>query len=493
MKLRVSIKPKMIATVERDRIMGEEQSIEELIDFIDRLVFKMRGCPLSHLEKELLRGVLQGKRYSEIGDYLDSPLYYYSTEYISRYLAYNLWKTLTQVLQSISALQPLEKVHKRNLRECLQRAIKCARWDWADRVENQNFAENTVLDYWVGRESLIADCQKTLASDTRVIGLVGMAGVGKTALANRLTSDRVVRKTFPQVHWLRCQNETSIFEALVSLLLDKTAIHQYKSSYLVEALIEQLRSQPCLLIIDRIEAILHLDAAGHTHCCDRDLEEFFIQFLTTKTMPSRIVMTSQIDLRAIACDRHWQRLHIYEVLGLTEDEALQLFRLWGITTTEPYLQRLIEAYAGHPLALCAIASEIHQPPYQGNIAAYWSNYGSEIETAEQWPQPGKMTSPPRLERYSLRLADLVQTRIENSLNQLQQTSPLAVELLCLGAKQAQGCDRAAWLSWLRDRSPDEALLAFQALQRYCLLQKDQQGDRLLYRVHPLLLGVVNSS
>ncbi|MFP4297870.1 MAG: NB-ARC domain-containing protein, partial [Spirulinaceae cyanobacterium] len=478
----------MIATVERDRIMGAEDNIETLIDLAERLLWVYQGRHLNHLEKEVLRGALQGKRYNELGDRPDNPLYHYETNYIARYIAYNLWKDLTVALRSAAVLSPSEKVSKLSVREHLQRALarECARPLAFSRVEN--IPESTVI-HWAGRQSLMTRCQGLLQGDIRVLGLVGMVGVGKTALAARLAGDRVLQSVFPKKVWLQLDDRVSVFPALVKALLKEEAVERYSISYWIDALLEQLRSQKHLFVLDGLETVMYFDKTGHLHCRDRDLEQFLTQFLTTAQMPSRIIVTSQIDLRAIACGRDWQRVHICEVSGLPEEEALQLFRNWGIAESGNYLQRIARVYKGHPLALSAIASEVNQPTYQGSIAAYWSDYGSEIETAEQWSQLGNTTSLPRLERYSLRLADLVQNRLENSLNQLQQTFPLAVELLCLGAKQSQGGDRTAWLSWLCDRSPDEALIAFQALQRYGVLQKEQKGDRLWYRVHPLFLGV----
>lgn len=478
----------MIATVERDRIMDAEDNIETLVDLADRLLWVYRGRRLNHLEREVLRGAFQGKRYNELCNCPENLLYHYKTEYISRYVAYNLWKDLTAALQSASVISRSEKASKLSIREYLQRASAIERVRPLAFSGVESIPENTVV-YWAGRDPLMTHCQNLLRGDVRVLGFVGMVGVGKTALAARLAGSLVVQKAVAECVWLQFDNPTTAFLSLAKALLDETDVERYSISYLIDALLEQLRSQKYLLVIDGLETVMSFDDRGHLHCRDRDLEQFLTQFLTAAAMPSRIIVTSQIDLRAIACGCDGQYLHISEISGLSVEEALQLFHNWGIAESGNYLQRLARVYKGHPLALSAIASEIHQPPYHGNIAAYWSEYGAEIETAEQWLQLKNQTSLPRLERYSLQLADLVQTRLENSLNQLQQTSPLAVELLCLGAKQPQGGDRASWLSWLRDRSPDDALLAFQALQRYCLLQKDQQGDRLLYRVHPLFVGV----
>lgn len=47
-----------------------------------------------------------------------------------------------------------------------------------------------------------------------------------------------------------------------------------------------------------------------------------------------------------------------------------------------YLQRIIQIYEGHPLALRIIAGEIRETPYHSDISAYWHDYGQEIVAEE---------------------------------------------------------------------------------------------------------------
>jgi len=48
--------------------------------------------------------------------------------------------------------------------------------------------------------------------------------------------------------------------------------------------------------------------------------------------------------------------------GLSEVEAIALFRKWGVLVedekTQGYLKRIFSVYEGHPLALSAIAGEV---------------------------------------------------------------------------------------------------------------------------------------
>ncbi|MEC4807236.1 MAG: ATP-binding protein [Jaaginema sp. PMC 1079.18] len=478
----------MIAIIKRDRIMDVE-TIEMLVELAERLVYIHRNRHLSHLEKAVLQGALQGKRYSELVDCPDSPLYYYDEDYISRYIAYNLWKLLTATLRVLTIVSDKEKINKRNVREYLQRALETAQYWPVDLPRIQGLPESSLSPYWVERQPLITHCQDRLKEDIRVLGLVGIAGVGKTALAVRLAGDRALRQQFPQVYWLSCGDLTAWFESLVGTLLDRELLGLYSTTYLIDALLEQMRSQPCLLILDQFEATMTVTSSHRVSCREAEIQQFFQAFLTTAVMPSRAIVTSRLDLRHIACDRNWLHLQIQEVLGFREAEARQFWKNWQLTSSETHLERIAWAYRYHPLALNAIASEIQQAPYYGNLTAYWSDYGTEIAAAEQWYHHPSTTQPPRLDSYSLRLANLVQPSLEATFAQIQQTYPLATTLLGLGAKIPQGCDRTTWLSLLGDRSPDEVLFAFQTLQRYCVLQQVPQGDRWLYRVHPLMVNI----
>lgn len=80
----------------------------EALEFIDRLVFERTGKHLSDLEREIVMGTWNGKKYEEI--------YPINPQYLEKDVGYKLWKKLSLVLG--------EKVTKKKIKGALERACQ---------------------------------------------------------------------------------------------------------------------------------------------------------------------------------------------------------------------------------------------------------------------------------------------------------------------------------------------------------------------------------
>ncbi|MCA1991954.1 MAG: NACHT domain-containing protein, partial [Coleofasciculus sp. S288] len=97
--------------------------IEEALKFADELVFDKTGVRLNKLDKIVLRGTLEGRSYREIQE-TEAEAKGYEVDYLSRYVAYELRKRLTEALQAEGILKPGEAVRKKNIWEQLEEALK---------------------------------------------------------------------------------------------------------------------------------------------------------------------------------------------------------------------------------------------------------------------------------------------------------------------------------------------------------------------------------
>ena len=142
------------------------------------------------------------------------------------------------------------------------------------------------------------------------------------------------------------------------------------------------------------------------------------------------------------------------------------------------------------MALRVIAGDIRAYPYQGDIQAYWNDYGDEIEQLDQCKS---QNSPPAhhlsLSYYSPNLAELVERRVQRSIENLKAQHELAYRLLCMGSIFRGSIERTAWLIQIGEASKREQLDAFQALQRRFLLEEDLLNGRIRYRLHSLIRSV----
>jgi hypothetical protein len=353
---------------------------------------------------------------------------------------------------------------------------------------------------WVGREPLLYRLIQKLQNHCRILSLIGITGVGKSALAIRLALEPTIAQTWSTIRVIRFDADTNTFAPFAKQILgaqfpqDPTL--QPNPKHLIESLLDELRSQPCLLILDMVENLLTSDHSGNHRFQDPTFTLFFDQLIQAEDIPSRLILTSQDQIPVIAEGRYNGRSHVEHLKGLDPTESLQLFAIWDIVPARDleteYLQRIIQTYEGHPLALQIIAGEILDFPYHSDISAYWQDYGQEIVAKEQQKQ--ELASPPPREQitlayYSLSLSDLVKTRIEHSLQRLKASAPLAYILLCMGSVYRCSVERAAWLLLIADSPKEAQLSAFQTLQRRCLLEGDRTSGQVTYHLHSLIRSV----
>lgn len=511
--------------------------VSSLLKLANTLVYEKKQQHLTCHQKELLCGVLKGLKYKEIQADITNELHHYPVAYLGTYVAYELWKLLTEIFQDLGVLSSGEKVVAKNVRIYLQRIIKQqeSKSEAAKNLENSQFQYFTNLNYpqnsiiqeqpniltatdtsycintysvpqsfnsihWVGRTAEITELTSKLLKGCRVLSIVGITGIGKTALAGRLTIEPAILQAFPTVKLVSLDSIFSSFDQVArSILGDEVAVDvlRQKPEKLINATVEKLQTQPSIVIWDMVEELLEIDSNGVHQFKEFLFEQFLEKVIRSELIASRIIITSQYKLPVIAEGRHPARIEMFRLDGLEEIEALALFETHDInkindldsSSEVSLLKRVIRVYEGHPLALKVISGEIQEAPYQGDIQAYWHDYGKEIEAIEELkssPQEFCKEDKPRLDRYSINLTELVKMRVEKTFTRLFKSAPLACLMLCMGAKYRRAVERQAWLMLIDDYSEDESLIAFQTLQRRFLLEEEYTPHKVLYRVHSLI-------
>ncbi|MFE4107597.1 NB-ARC domain-containing protein [Almyronema epifaneia] len=481
--------------------------ISSLLEWANWLVEDYRGRPLSPLQLKLLQGILMGHDYRKIYRLIqedpDPALFINSVNTLQRSTAYQLWNLLSGALQHAGFLQPNQRVSKHNVKAYLERSqqkqavLRCSA---VDQAELHLAATSGIkIDFlgdcirWVGREQELEYLSQKL-TNCRLLALVGISGIGKTSLAARLAIALDTESRFSRIASVRFEKKDSNFLNLAQAILGSHCVNENlaASETLLERVMSNLRETPQCFILDMVEEAFEI-ASGNSPTLDPWIYRFLDEFVRTRDTQSLIIVTSQLKLPVFAEGRYTDRTYEYKLKGLSAKDAFDLFTAWGIQdTTEPesrhILQQCIHTYEGHPLALKVIAGDILNEPFIGNIQAYWHDYGAEIEYFQQWmaETSKNQQSYPKLDAYSLDLAELVQKRIQRSLDQLEKTAPLAHQLLCMGATYRQAVERQAWLCLMTESSTEALNTAFQVLQRRFLLEPERTSSRILYRLHNLI-------
>ncbi|PSB24033.1 tetratricopeptide repeat-containing serine protease family protein [Stenomitos frigidus] len=333
---------------------------------------------------------------------------------------------------------------------------------------------------WVGRDTLIAALSRKLQEHYRILAIIGITGIGKTALAKRLVFDCLSpfssSPTSPTRHFARLNFDDRAlphdFITAATTLLPKlghatTPDDQKDPQRLLARLLQILRTTPYLVQIDSLEMLLEGDdEQGWTTFKDELWLSFFQQLLAGDECQSQFILTSQAlpEALEIAADRYPRYWHRQELGGLSETEQLEIFQKNGLepdASAIDYLKRLGQLYDGHPLVLQVIAKDILDRPFHGNVAHYWQRYQAEFDALER-DRPSRRHAPRALQ---LR----VMQRVEQSLQRLPVD---ARNLLCRSAVYRRPVPEAFWLAILADLPEDRQWNALEVLKSHNLAEEE---------------------
>jgi nucleoside phosphorylase len=370
-------------------------------------------------------------------------------------------------------------------------------------------------DTWVGRESLIQDLSPRIRSSCRLLILVGITGIGKTALGERLA---VELSDWFEEDWSKFHEEnfddeqqSNDFASVAARWLEKwgeliTPEDRKDTQRLLYRLVKHLKENRYLVQLDSLENILQgNEEEGWSDFKDEWWVQFFESLLAADSCESCIILTSQ-DLPAqipTIGTRYQNFWYCQPLSGLEEPERFQLFDKTGLdvgteSTGKPYLERIGRAYEGHPLALRVIAGEIKNQPFDGNVLAYWNQYGREVEEVEKAIEEAKTKGIAasaddkfNLHRYTRNLRRNVRVRLEKTFNRLQKDVRYAYILLCEASVYRCPVPEDFWLSHLEywDRDEDEQQVALDALRDRYLVEEIVVENQVVLRQHNLVRSV----
>jgi hypothetical protein len=387
--------------------------------------------------------------------------------------------------------------------------------NWQDVVDPnsnsqlQQQAEETrsIENFWVGRQTLIAELSAKLRGDCRVLVLTGITGIGKTALAYQLA--KVMQaEGLQRERPLNFDDDISRdFGSVAADLLIRwgeivTADDRKEPEQLLYRLLRQLQNNRYLVQMDSVEMLLDGDEdTGWNNFQDEWWVTFFQRLLAASDCQSLLILTSQDFPNQFQELGNAELRPCQSLAGLEPLERLELFartgiEVDGISPSTRYLERIGKAYEGHPLALLVIAGEIWSDDFAGDVVAYWKKYGHEIKEIEKVSQQEEAESENdrfRLDRFTKRLKELVKKKVEKSLGRLKEDFHDAYILLCGGAAYRQAVPKEAWFKGLKEHlgyEENRLLVALEALGDRYLVEFDkfiESKERI--RQHNLIRSV----
>ncbi|MEM9119394.1 MAG: NB-ARC domain-containing protein [Cyanobacteria bacterium P01_F01_bin.56] len=334
---------------------------EQSLALANAAVWEQAGRYLSDVETAILRGAIADQTYEQI-----AAASGYSTNYVKRDVGPKLWRLLSKALG--------EKVSKSNFQQALTRyqspagptAKAVATGPQLLQLQSgTDWGAAPDVSFFLGRTAELATLTRWIVTDQcRLVALLGMGGIGKTALAIKLGQQ--LQTEFEMVIWRSLSNAPSLSVLLTQLVPLLSAQQDTRPD--LPTLLQYWRSRRCLLILDNLETILQPEISGHYQPGYENYGELF-QLVGDIAHQSCLVLTSR-EKPAVIATREGAELPVRSLaLAGLQTEAEPLLAAKGLSGSNETRQTLIRAYDGNPLALKIAATSI-QDLFNGDIAVF---------------------------------------------------------------------------------------------------------------------------
>jgi len=241
------------------------------------------------------------------------------------------------------------------------------RIDWGEAIFASGFygrtEELSTLEQWI------------LDQRSRVVGFLGMGGIGKTSLSVKLAQQ--IQNNFEYVIWRSLQDAPPV-DAIVANLIqflsngkDSEADLPDNLSQRISRLMDYLSSSRCLVILDNLESILSSGTRSGQYRKGYEGYGELIKRLGEATHISCLVITSREQPKEFAFLKAESvgNVRCLKLHGLKALEGKEIFKVKGISAPENELEAVVERYAGNPLALKIVANTI-QNVFDGNVGEF---------------------------------------------------------------------------------------------------------------------------
>ena len=227
------------------------------------------------------------------------------------------------------------------------------RIDWVGALDVSRFT---------GREGELAELiQWIVQEQCRLVAILGMGGIGKSALVSLL--GKQLAPQFDSVLWRSLRDAPSCEELVADCLtfFSDTPPAEFPSllEQRINQLIGRLQERRCLLVLDNLETLLEVEDPEGNYCPGYQGYGRLIERLGESVHRSCVVLTSREKPREIeALEGLRSPVRSLRLMGLSQEAARSLLQDKDLRgETSAWLQ-LIATYAGNPLALKIVGQAI---------------------------------------------------------------------------------------------------------------------------------------
>jgi WD40 repeat protein len=375
--------------------------IEAIAILYEAMRQKGRSETFTDVQELVIRQSCEGSTYEEMANHSD-----YDGDYV-RKVGSGIWHTLTDILG--------EPVSKGNIRAVLsrcQRRIKVLDTE-SVLLQSQKISiyqdrdEMIDVSMFCGRGQELDTLFKWVTSNRcRLVAIVGMGGIGKTSLSAKLV-ERILEfggeelgagenrqerggprsaKSFRFAIWRSLRNAPTVESISVSLIQaiadrrgDSLSMPQTLDGLLTK-LMDYLRSERCLIVLDNFESILRGAEDGSSELNYRvglyrpGYENYgqMLRRIGDELHNSCTILTSREKPGGMSSNEGPGLPVRSFLLNGLRSEGSEIFRVKGLSGSEEQWQSLIQHYGGNPLALKIVATRIREQ-YNSDVSAFWAD------------------------------------------------------------------------------------------------------------------------
>jgi len=471
--------------------------VKEVLRFTEDRVFSKTGEHLDDLQEAILRGAWKGQRYSKIAE--ES----HCTEGHVRNVASELWQVLSDVLG--------EELNKSNFKATLERCrfsiISSKFAKDCTQINNVNVCTDTQppeipkdrspstptsdtskpqtrldladaphISSLSDRTSELATLEKSIVQDKcNIAAILGISGLGKTALSLHLIQK--IQHNFEYVIWRSLGHSPPLETTLKNLI--QFIANQYppnppllrggEEGFLpssiperISLLMEYLRKNRCLIILDDVQAILSSGQLAGNYRPECENYSILFRQIGETTHNSCLILNSWEPPREItALKGENSPVCTLQLKGIGV-AATEIFRQKSLLNPEQW-ENLINAYEGNPLWLKIVATTI-QELFRGRVAEFLKYdmlfLGEELAA----------TLHPQINRLSE-----LEKKLISQLS--REANPVSIEQLLKDA----------------ELSPSELFDGLQSLGRRSLVETEEEENETLFNLCPVVRQYVISN